>query len=365
MKFKSLNILVVLSIIIGSQAFAQNFTDSRMISRSYKVGPQTKIDITNKYGKVHIIPWEKDSVRFDISMHVQSSSLSRLDKVINSIDFDFTGTPYYVSAKTTFERGRSGIINELIDLAETLASGGNDVEIDYIVMAPQNVELNIDNKYGDIYLNDSEARLQISLSYGNLKAHDLFSESEISVAFGDATINSASNLNINLSYSDFEIRDADVLNIESKSSKIRIDGVNKLRAISKRDKFNIEQINAIQGEGFFTDFWIDELFDNANIDMKYGNFNIDLISKEFSFLKLNAEWADMVLFFETGSGYSIIVQHFDTNIHYPDELADVSTECINNEKKQYVISGRMGEDKGRSDVRIRTRSGNITIFHKE
>ncbi|MCF8371263.1 MAG: hypothetical protein K9H64_06560 [Bacteroidales bacterium] len=364
MKYKTVSILLFLLATLVIESQAQVFTESKTVSRSFKVSQNTKVDISNKYGKIHLVPWKKDSVRFEIRMNVQSSSPTKLDKTISSIDFDFTGTPYFVSAKTTFSNQRPGFINELINLAESLANGGNDVEINYMVMVPGYVELNIDNKYGDVYLNDTEAKLRLNLSNGNLKAHDLNAEAEISVSFGDAMINSVGEARLTLSYADVEIRDADRLDIDCKSSKVRIEGVNVLRVKSKRDKFTIKKINSIQGDAFFTDFWIDELFENANMDMKYGNFNLDFISQDFSFLKINSEWTDMQFFFETGSGYSFNMQHFDTKINYPENLATLTTECLDADKKQFELKGHIGNKEKTSDLRLRNRSGNVTIFHK-
>ena len=366
MKFNSILINVLASVLVAIvfRGYGQVFTETRNVSNTYKVTQNTKVDITNKYGKIHLIPWEFDSVRFDIDMKVQSSSESRLEKVINSIDFDFTATPYYVSAKTLFTSKRSGFINELVNLAEAIASGSNDVEINYVVMVPEYVELNIDNKYGDVYLNDTEARIRLTLSNGNLKAHDLNNEAELDVSFGDVMINSVAHADITLSYVEMELRDADQLDIESKSSKIRLDGVNELRVESRRDKFNIEKINQLEGSSVFSDFYIDEFFVSSNVSMKYGNLNLDFIAKDFTFLKVNAEWADIQFFFEKGSGYSFNINHFDTNIYYPEALAKVNSECIDEDKKQFIVSGEIGDAAKKSDVRLKTRSGNVTIFHK-
>jgi hypothetical protein len=364
MKYRIFSTLLLFTALLVIECEAQVFSESKTVSRSFKVSQNTKVDITNKYGKIHLIPWKQDSVRFDISMNVQSSSPTKLEKTMSSIDFDFTGTPYFVSAKTTFASGRQGFINELIDLAETLANGGNNVEINYMVMVPEYIELNIENKYGDVYLNDTEAKLRLDLSNGNLKAHDLNADADISISFGDAMINSVDAARLTLSFAGIEIRDANRLDIDSKSSKIRIDGVNELRVKSKRDKFTFEKINSIQGEAFFSEFWVDELFENVNLNLKYGNLNLDFISKDFSFLKVDSEWTDMQFSFETGSGYSFNMQHFDTKINYPEQLATLANECVDPEKKQFVLNGRIGEKGKTSDVRLRNRSGNVSIFHK-
>jgi hypothetical protein len=40
----------------GMQVRAQSYTESQKIVRTFEAGPETRLDLTNKYGTVHVIP---------------------------------------------------------------------------------------------------------------------------------------------------------------------------------------------------------------------------------------------------------------------------------------------------------------------
>ena len=44
------------------------FTETKEITKHFKISPETIIEITNKYGKIDIKNWDKDSVVFEIKI---------------------------------------------------------------------------------------------------------------------------------------------------------------------------------------------------------------------------------------------------------------------------------------------------------
>ena len=65
---------LVLWTVLGIWLFPANalaqFTETKQIHRKFKVTPETRVEISKKYGKVEINTWEKDSVVFDIKIRV-------------------------------------------------------------------------------------------------------------------------------------------------------------------------------------------------------------------------------------------------------------------------------------------------------
>jgi len=173
--YKSLPGLILLTCIISNTVFGQTYSENRKIFRSYKVENSTTVDITNKYGKVHIIPWDEDSVRFEIELTIKAQSSSRLRKLKNSVDFDFTATGYYITAKTIFGSKYNSFLSDIRNLAETLIPK-HQIIIDYIVKVPDNISLKINNKYGDIFTDNYNGDLDIFLSNGDLKANNLIAD---------------------------------------------------------------------------------------------------------------------------------------------------------------------------------------------
>ena len=113
MKYKKLKMTVAFLVAAGALIQAQIYSESKKIERSFPVSSETRLDLSNKYGTVHVIPWRKDSVHIEIDLFVKSSSNSRLEKIMRNIDFDFTDTRYYIIATTNFGNKYNTFISDL------------------------------------------------------------------------------------------------------------------------------------------------------------------------------------------------------------------------------------------------------------
>ena len=80
MKYKFL-LIVACSIVV--QLNAQVFTKSKKINRSFKINSETSLQITNKYGNIHLVPWEKDSIKMEINLEFKANKASKINKLYN------------------------------------------------------------------------------------------------------------------------------------------------------------------------------------------------------------------------------------------------------------------------------------------
>ena len=339
---------------------------SKRIVKSFKVNNSTTVDIFNKYGKVHIVTWEKDSVSFNIDLKIKAGNDSKLNKLKNNINFDFTGTAYYVIAKTRIGNNTNSVFNDLADIAGSILSSENKVTIDYLVMMPKHINLKLENKFGDVYIDDFEGNINLTVSNGELKANDLKGNSVINISSGDGTVNSVKDGKLVISYSDFHIRDVDRLSVESRSSRITIDHANFLKLISRRDKLYLPDVSELYGEGYWSDFTIHNLRKELNLNLNSGNLSIDAIQKGFSFIQVISEYTDLDLVFERGASYEIdITHHEDVILSYPRQLANLQTKVISKEDKQKLTYGKIGSANSGSKIKISAaKKCTINVVHK-
>jgi hypothetical protein len=339
---------------------------SRRIVKSYQVNNSTTVDIYNKYGKIQIVTWEKDSVRFNIELQIKASNDSKLNKLKSNIDFNFTGTEYYVIAKTRIGNNTSSIFNDIADIAGSILSSDNQVTIDYLVMMPKHINLKLENKFGDVYIDDLEGNLNVTLSNGELKANNLSGNTVINLSSGDGVVNSIKDGKMVISYSDFHIKEVDKLSIDSRSSRINIDKADFLKLASRRDKLYLPDVSELYGESYWSDFTIYILRNELNFNLNNGNLSIDAIQRGFSFIQIISEYTDLDLVFERGSAYEIdITHHEDVILSYPRQLANLQTRVINEDDKQELTYGKIGSGSSGSKVKISaSKKCTINIVHK-
>ncbi len=346
MKMKRLissNILAALMLLLatGSPGLAQTYSENKRIIRTFPTGPETRLDLSNKYGTVHIIPWKKDSVKITVDLTLKSSSLSKLEKLKKNVQFEFTGTRYYIVANSIFGTGGWNFFSDLRDLSGTIIPSKNEVKIDYTVQLPSGMNINITNKYGDIYIDDIKGSVNVNLSNGDIKANSLRGESSINLNFGNGMINELGNAKLNVAYADLEIGSAGQLNIESKSSKIRIQEVGILKTLSKRDKYTVSRIDNLFGESWFSDIWLYRMDEEINFNPKYGILKVDSIPDRFSFININTEFTDLNLVFSRTASYQLeIMKHNDVMLRLPDAYGEL--EVIDQEEEAVHLKGAVG-----------------------
>jgi hypothetical protein len=340
---------------------AQVYTDRKVAS--YQVSEKTSVEVSNKYGKINVITWDKDSVRFEVDVRFSAGNMDKLQKLKNNIKVEFAASKYYVIGKTTF----NDIGSKIGDFVETFIPS-NQVSINYMVYVPKQINLKIDNKFGDIYLDDFNGSLDLKLSNGDLKANKISGTPLISVSSGNGTINSITGGRVLISYSDIRIKQADNLDLESRSSRVTIDQGSNVKIDSRRDKLNIVTIENLSVTGYFTTVEIEDLKKEFRSSLKYGSLMVDHVDKDFTFLNVNSEYADIDLFFDRSTAYNIdITHHNDVTINLPAILAKVQTKDLDTELKLKLTYGKIGNASEEKSPKVKvtaTKKCIINIIHK-
>ena len=339
----------------------QVYSDHKV--RKYKITEKTTVEVTNKYGKVHVITWDKDSVKFEVDLRISANSDQKMQKLRDNISFEFTATKYYVVAKTKFSN-QAGIISDFVDAFIP----SNRVTINYLVYVPKKSNLKIENKFGDIYMDDFEGNLDIILSNGDIKANTLTGSPTINLNSGDGTVNSISNGKIFAAYSDMRIKLARNLNMDTKSSRISINSAKDVTVNSSRDKYNIEEIESLNMTGYFTTVNIENLVKELRCSLKYGSVMVEQVYNSFSLINLDSEYADIDLFFKRSTSYNLdITHHNDVYINLPASLANLKTEDVDVPEKLKLTYGKIGNTATETSHKVKinaTKKCIINIIHK-
>ena len=127
----NLGLLLVLALAFGP-AQSQNIQENTKITKSYEVNSGVTVEMANKYGKVHVATWDKDSVKVVINTTIRAKNEEKLLKLKEGIDFEFTHTSHHVTLKTLVGR-----VNLLGDLGDAITPNENSVAIDCSIIMPQ------------------------------------------------------------------------------------------------------------------------------------------------------------------------------------------------------------------------------------
>ncbi len=353
----------ILIILLMPYFVLAQFTETKQINKRFKVLPETQIEITNKYGKIKINTWEKDSIIFDIKIKVEDKKLSKLEKLVSEVDFDFVNSDHYVTARTKVGENRSGLEKEVINLKEAVLQSDGKIEIDYTVWMPKTNPLKVENKFGDIYIDDYAGEIEITLSNGNLKAHDFTGKTNLKLSFADATLNQLKTGTLDCNYSEIYFKKADKIKVTSKSSGFEINELRELNTDSRRDKFRIQTIGALTARGSFTNYRISELNESLNVKTEYGDLDVEKIASGFKSVYIESKSTDTNLGFSEKDEFGFEIVNTKSETNFCRNLEIKKEEVLDEKEKKIKLTGNFNNSSKTTKLTINAVGGSVNIMN--
>jgi hypothetical protein len=361
-RISCLNLFVASLLLLTGLNVNAQFTETREFVRRFSIKPETRIDITNKYGRIELNTWEKDSVVIKFRMEINEKKPVKLEKTLDNLDFDISNSQYYLVVKTQIDKNRSQIESELQKFKETILQTNGSIRIDLTVWLPDNHELRLENKFGDIMMGDYKGETQVILSNGKLKTGDLPKRSTMNLNFADAEINNMPNGRIVSNYSDILVKNSGALRLESKSSTIEIMNSEDLSLDSRRDKFRIRLADKLDATGNFSQFRITELKDKANLRLTYGSLEMEKIMNTFSNIFIESRSTDVNLYFNPEAKFNFEITETKTDLKLGREMKVEDKEVLDSKENKTRHSGYFGKKMKDEQLIINSVGGETNIL---
>jgi hypothetical protein len=360
-------ILYIIALIIGAPLFltAQTYSEKREQSKSFKLKSGTVVQITNKYGNINVLPWEKDSVRIEVSMSAQSKQAAKVVKILSSIDCEMISAANLISARTVFYDNSATFWKDVVSYAGQVINTSNNLQINYTVYMPVTNAIKIENKFGNVYMDSHKGNVNITLANGDLQARNFSGALKLKLEFGSASIQDADNAQLNINYSDFTLRKANTLNLNSRSSTIEIEEADAIELLSSRDKLTVKSCSSLSGEASFSRIKINELKTACNLSTKYGELKLNSITRNFRTIFIKSEYADLFLGLGTSDSYSVdLIHDAKTNLNISPAInSQLKKETLNAKAGNLQATGTIGRA-GTSHVSVTSKAGSLTVLNK-
>lgn len=358
LKFKSTLLLITVQLLVFTAAFAVGEEEfSKILHQEYNADANTLLFIQNKFGDVDINNWDKNQISIDVTITVDHNNEEKAKELIDYIDVKFNQSGNKIEAITE--------IDDKFSKWNTFSWGKDDKDfsIDYKVYVPKNIQLDLENRYGSVFINEIAGQAKLSVKYGNLKVNKLSRDNkkplnEIYLAYSKGTIDECNWLNLTLKYSKLEIEECKALIAVTKYSKLYVDNASSIVCESKYDEYRIGKLTNFVTTAAYTDFDFDEISKKLEVDNRYGSIKVDYIPKDFELIDIENEYGGVDLKIDLNASYNLKGYARYANIHYPDEGR------VNKIKESTSLSvdGLVGKDSNtKAVVKIETKYGNVDL----
>ena len=319
---------------------------TKEITKSFLLSPDSYVEIENKYGDITIESWDIDSVRFEVIITARSQKEWNLEDMLQKIDVEFTSSSSFVLAETSWADNVSFFKKGAYDIKQGFGSE-DKIQVDYKVYLPSWVPLDISNKFGNVFIGKHLGDLEVFVSYGDFRAREIENGKKIEVKYGKLKVKKIKYANIKLgACKSADIDEAEQLVIESSSSEIEISEVVQLNIRSKHDEIIIDEIEEFQGQLALSDLEIKELSKNMSANVKMGSLRIietDVMAEKIS---IEANKADIFLGIDDlfDGRLNLDITNDPSMFEYPKSMTVLSTNV--GDDKRLHIKGEMGSGLG-------------------
>lgn len=282
------HILFIISLFISLAVIASDYEEREVFKKVYKASQGIELNINNKHGNIEFQTWDKDSVSLSVEVIARSSNDELVYALMDDVEINFSRTPSTIYASTNFGSSFSKIRTSMIKLV-------NDqyVAVNYIVKLPKSMNITIENKFGNVIVENHEGRINLDLQHGNLFANELAGELKVISRYAELSIHKLNEAEIDARFSTIIIQNAKELELKIVSTKTSIDNVHTLDVNSSLSEIEIE-----------------ELTGELKADIKYGELDIDRVDAKFKEIDVEGSNTNIKLDFaeEAAYAYNVLLE---------------------------------------------------------
>jgi hypothetical protein len=292
--------------------------------QKYDVDKGAVLVIDNKFGDLHCQAWDESSVSIIVTVTVDAYSQEKADRVFDKIKVDLTGSRTKVQGITT---------------ADNISNA--NFSIDYEIKLPRWINIDLDNKFGDIYLDENQGEAKINLEYGAIEVNDLSGpKNDLTIKFSDGEAGFIKQGDLHIEYSEWESKGADNFKVYSRFSELTIEKVALLNLDSQYDEVKVGSAGQVISVSRFSELDFDKINGDFDFDAEYGDISVSYISPAFKVGKVRNSFAEADLTFDPKASMTVTAESEFGELSYPHSNSAMNDETIGFTTHKY--NGRIG-----------------------
>ena len=328
---------------------------NKVIKKVFSVNSDAKVSLDNRYGNLNITTWDKNSVEIEVTIKVQGDDLDDVQDRLSSINVAFNASADFVEAKTILGDKKSNW-SSWWKKSKTM-----NYKINYVVKMPKSNSVDLDNDYGNIYLDELEGRATIDCNYGKISIGDLLAnENNIDLDYcSTSTINYMKSGAVNIDYSKLNIDRSEKIRVNADYSTLKFDKADSVDFNCDYGSISIDEANDIKGNSDYLSMRFGTVKKNLNIRTDYGALSVKNLAKGFENVNIDGQYAGIRIGVDPDAVFD-----FEIDLQYAGFSRDNNKmeffKSISKATKKYY-EGKFGKGNTNSKLNITSQYGGVSI----
>ncbi len=350
--YRNLSVVLLMQVCVFITAFSappEEFVNK--INKEFEINSDALLRLNSKYGKINCKNWDKNVIAIEVTIEVEAVSQEKADKIFNYIKIDFNGTKSLVEAKTVFN-------DKVFNL---ISKKKNKLNVIFDIYYPETISIEVLHKYGNVIIDDVAGKAVLDVSYGTIQIDELgANNNDLEINYGKSSIDEFCGGDINIKYSTLSMDECKDANINSKYSTISIDEASFLMLDSGYDHVDIDEIKGLSAKSQFSEFEIDELKERLEIDIAYGNLDVDEVSSGFDEIIIKNSYSNVKIGVNEEASYHLDAEIKYGSLKFSENHEYITKQVVSSNSSKY--EGRVGKDKNTtSKITITCKHAKVSI----
>ncbi len=295
---------------------------TKVIEKTFNVNSNANLSINNRYGNVTMTTWDKNVIEIRVEIKVDGKDNDAVKEKLNSITIDFNANASNVSAIT--------------QIADIRGGKKTNIAIHYTVKLPKTNNIDIRNRYGNLFLDELKGTSNINLDYGNVtigKLHNALNTINLDYVTS-AKIDYIKSANIDVDYSKIEINKAEVLNLNADYTDVSLGDISDLINNMDYGNLNVTKVDKVSNTSDYTNIKIGTITHSFVSSGDYGAISIQRVSRGFEKIIISADYTGVNMGIDSSAGYSVVANMKYGDLKYPSNVT-MSKKIVKNTSSYY------------------------------
>lgn len=318
----------------------------KLINKSYPINAATVLKVSNQFGEVHLEKWDKQELKVKIEIIVNGKTEDRARQMLDKINVAISE-----GSTMSFITEMNGNMNSKND---------ESFKINYWINMPSTNKIDIENKFGDTYIDDWKGDAEIEVGYGNLKTMNFEGFLDLELSFGKGTVGALKNAEMEVKYSDLDVQKAVNLEMEQQFSNVTIGSVGTIEVESKYGELVIGEVDVVEADAQFSGFSIEKLNKQMYLEASYiSDFEIEELNKDFSKIEIYGKFSNYTLRLQDGTNAELEGEFSFSNMSVSNDQVDIYRKVKDANKSEY--KARIGKGDSGKRIIVKSSYGDLKV----
>jgi len=338
--YKLLFLLVTLAM-PGHYVLAQEEVSKQLV-QTYDMTNSGELYVENKYGDLTITGWNRDEVSITVDITVTHRKRENAKNLLDRISLNIKEIEDFITVTSEIAEKNTGFFARYFNKANPFDFDRSNVQIDYTIQLPENAELDITNRFGDVIIDDWSGKLKATVEHGDIWVNKDINNADVALKYGKLRTKSINYGTIRIKNGNVDVEESKDLRINSSGSGIKIDRVSALEIYSSKDEITVTEAGAVHGDLEFTNMHLNAIGNQIDLSMKIADFRVSQVQSPEAAIVIDQESSEVSL---TISDFSF---RFDATLEegllrLPKSFKNIETKMLDKGKRIRKINATYGK----------------------